>query len=409
MFKLNKKDLLLASVTCFLLACSSTQSNVPIVINDDAAQPELIKAVQSNPTNIQSKLLTLEQIMADPDWMGRQLTSAYWADDSNAVFYKQKQLGSPLSDLWTKSINDQSNGNKIELGELHLHAYEKRIVSQNKKMAAWVFEGNVFVKNLANNKLKQLTKDNKQPYNLMFLNDGRLSFQSGDAIYAIHPEKGLYEQLVSWKFADEPKALDEPEDYIAEQQQQLIEVVALKRQQKTLRFKREQQLNQQNNTLAPADFYFPENNETVEVSLSPNGKWLVLVEQEQSSWRDDGDVMPNYINEGGRITTDNVRRRVADAQPVKHNIWILNLDNRSKRKLSYNSLPGYNEDVLEAVKRENAEAKGEKYTANRLPRDISLMQDWYWSQGAIQWHVDGENVAVMLEAWGQQRQMACYH
>jgi dipeptidyl aminopeptidase/acylaminoacyl peptidase len=399
MFKFNKKGLLLASVTTFLFACSATQSDVPIVSKDNAAPPKVIKAVQPLPTNIQSKLLTLEQIMADPDWMGRQPTSAYWADDSEAVFYKQKQLGSPLSDLWTKSINEQGNGNKIELSALHLHAYEKRIVSQNKQMAAWVFEGNIFVKDLANNQLKQLTKDNKQPYNLVFLNDGRLSFQSGDAIYAIHPEDGLYEQLVSWQFADEPKALDEPEDYIAEQQQQLIEVVALKRQQKELRFKREQQLALQNNTLAPADFYFPEDNETVEASLSPNGKWLVLVEQEESSWRDDGDIMPNYINEDGRITTDNVRRRVADAQPVKHNIWLLNLDARSKRKISYNSLPGYNEDVLETVKRENAAAKGEKYIANRLPRDISLMQDWYWSQGAIQWHNDGENVAIMLEAW----------
>jgi dipeptidyl aminopeptidase/acylaminoacyl peptidase len=399
MCKLNKKGLLLASVTSFLIACSATQSDVPIVTKDDAAQPKLVKAVQPLPANIQSKLLTLEKIMADPDWMGRQPTSAYWADDSDAVFYKQKQLGSPLSDLWTQSINDQSNGNKVELSELHLHAYEKRIVSQNKKVAAWVFEGNVFVKDLANHQLKQLTKDNKQPYNLVFLNDGRLSFQNGDALYAIHPEDGLYEQLVSWQFADEPMALDEPEDYIAEQQQQLIEVVALKRHQKALRFKREQQLAQQNNTLAPADFYFPEDNETVEASLSPNGKWLVVVEQEESSWRDDGDVMPNYINEDGRITTDNVRRRVADAQPVKHNIWLLNLDDRSKRKLSYNSLPGYNEDVLETVKRENAVAKGEQYIANRLPRDISLMQDWYWSQGAIQWHNNGEQVAIMLEAW----------
>jgi dipeptidyl aminopeptidase/acylaminoacyl peptidase len=399
MFKLNKKGLLLASFTTFLFACSATQSDVPIVNKDNTAPPKVLKAVQPLPTNIQSKLLTLEQIMADPDWMGRQPTSAYWADDSEAVLYKQKQLGSPLSDLWTKSINEQGNGNKIELSALHLHAYEKRILSQNKQMAAWVFEGNVFVKNLANNQLKQLTKDNKQPYNLVFLNDGRLSFQSGDAIYAIHPEDGLYEQLVSWQFADEPTALDEPEDYIAEQQQQLIEVVALKRQQKELRFKREQQLAQQNNTLAPADFYFPEDNETVEVSLSPNGKWLVLVEQEESSWRDDGDIMPNYINEDGRISTDNVRRRVADAKPVKHNIWLLNLDARSKQKILYNSLPGYNEDVLETVKRENAAAKGEKYITNRLPRDISLMQDWYWSQGAIQWHSDGENVAIMLEAW----------
>jgi dipeptidyl aminopeptidase/acylaminoacyl peptidase len=331
--------------------------------------------------------------------MGRQPTSAYWADDSDAVYYKQKQLGSPLSDLWTKSLSGQGNGDKVELSELHQHAYKDRIFSHSKKMAAWVFEGNVFVKDLGNNQLKQLTKDNKQPYNLVFLNDGRLSFQSGDALYAINPEHGLYEQLVTWQFADKPTAIEEPEDYIAEQQQQLIAVVALKRQQKKLRFQREQQLAKQNATLAPAEFYFSEGNETVEASLSPNGKWLVLVEQEAATWRDDGDFMPNYINDDGRIASDEVRRRVADSESGQHSIWLLNLEARSKQKLSYNTLPGYNEDVLEAVKRENAEAKGETYSANRLPRDIALMQDWYWSQGAVQWHNNGENVAIMLEAW----------
>jgi dipeptidyl aminopeptidase/acylaminoacyl peptidase len=399
MFKLNKKGLLLASVTAFLFACSATQTDIPIVSKDDLAQPTLIKATQPITTSNQSELLTLEKIMADPEWMGRQPTSAYWGDNSQSVYYQQKQQASPLFDLWEKPLNEKGNGNKVELTQLHLHDYKNRILSQNKDTAAWVFEGNIFVKNVADNKVKQLTKDNKQPNNLLFLNDGRLSFQSGDAIFAIHPEKGLYEQLVSWQFSDEPTALEEPADYIAEQQQQLIEVVALTRQQKELRFEKEQQIAQQNNTLAPAKFYFPADNETVEVSLSPNGKWLVLVEQAESSWRDDSDIMPNYINEDGRITTDNVRRRVADAKPVQHNIWLLNLENRSKRNLSYNSLPGYNEDVLEAVKRENAQAKGETYIANRLPRNISLMQDWYWSQGAIQWHNDGENVAIMLEAW----------
>ena len=403
MFKLKKNGLILACVTSFLFACSATQSADPNVSNSDAPPQTLIKAALPVTNSIQSKLLTLEMIMADPDWMGRQPTSAYWSDDSQSVYYQQKQLASPVFDLWEKPINEKGkgkgNGNKVELTQLHLHDYNSRILNQSKDTAAWVFEGNVFVKSLPNNKVKQLTKDNKQPNNLVFLNDGRLSFQSGDAIYAIHPEHGLYEQLVSWQFTDEPTALEEPEDYIAEQQQQLIEVVALKRQQKRLRFEKEQQLTQQNKTLAPADFYFSEGNETVEVSISPNGKWLVLVEQEASSWREDGDIMPNYINENGRIATDNVRRRVADAKPVQHNIWLVNLEDRSKRKLSYNSLPGYNEDVLESVKRENAQAKGEKYITNRLPRDISLMQDWYWSQSAIQWHNDGENIAIMLEAW----------
>ena len=415
MFKLNKKGLLLASATTFLFACSATQTADPIVGKADIAQPNIIKGVQPNLTNevhpnviqasqsvtgnSQSNVLTLEQIMADPDWMGRQPSSAYWAINGLSVYYQQKQLASPLSDLWEKPIDEKGNGTKVELNQLHLHAYKDRILNQNKDTAAWIFEGNIFVKNLSDNKLKQLTKDNRQPTNLVFLNDGRLSFQSGNAIYSIHPEQGLYELLMTWQFTDKPTAVDEPEDYIAQQQQQLIEIVALKRQQKQLRFDKEQQLAQQNNTLAPADLYFSEGNETVEVSISPNGQWLVLVEQEESSWREDGDIMPNYINENGRIATENVRRRVADAKPVQHNIWLVNLEDRSKRKLSYNSLPGYNEDVLESVKRENAVAKGKDYIANRLPRDISLMQDWYWSQSAIRWHNNGENVAIMLEAW----------
>jgi dipeptidyl aminopeptidase/acylaminoacyl peptidase len=396
MLKLNKKGLLLASATTLLLGCSATQTADPIVSQSEATQSKLIKASKLTTNNTQSTLLTLEKIMADPDWIGRQPSSAYWADDNQSVYYQQKQQASPLSYLWMRPINKKGNGTKVELNQLHVHAYKKRILNKNKDTAAWVFEGNIFVKSLTNNKLKQLTKDNRQPNNLVFLNDGRLSFQSGNTIYAIHPEHGLYEQLVSWEFAEKPTALKEPEDYIAEQQQQLIEVVALKRQQKKLRFDKKQQLLEQNNTLVPANFYFSEDNETVEASLSPNGKWLVLVERDESSWRDEDDIMPNYINEDGRITSDNVRSRVADAEPTQHSIWLLNLANRSQQKLSYNSLPGYNEDVLQAVKRENAEAKGKKYIANRLPRDISLIRG---SQSAIQWHNDGEKVAIMLEAW----------
>ncbi|WP_293745912.1 prolyl oligopeptidase family serine peptidase [uncultured Paraglaciecola sp.] len=399
MFKLNKKGFLLATATSFLFACSATQTTDSIVIKADAIQPKIIKSDKSIGTDPQSKLLTLEQIMGDPDWIGRQPSSAYWADDSQSIYYQQKQQASPLSDLWEKPLSAKGNGTKVGLTQLHIHDYKNRVFNQDRDTAAWVFEGNIFVKNLSENTLKQLTKDNRQPHNLVFLNDGRLSFQSGNALYALHPEHGLYEQLVSWKFADEPTAVEEPEDYIAEQQQQLIEVVALKRQHKELGFEKKKQLGQKNLSLAPAEFYFSEGNETAKASLSPNGKWLVLVEQEESTWRDDGDIMPNYINDDGRIAADKVRRRVADSKPGQQSIWLLNLQDRTKRKLSYKSLPGYNEDVLEAVKRENANAKGETYAANRLPRDINLIQDWYWTQGAVQWHNNGENVAVMLEAW----------
>ncbi|WP_299074454.1 prolyl oligopeptidase family serine peptidase [uncultured Paraglaciecola sp.] len=396
MFKLNTNGILLASATSILFACSATKTADPMVSQDQTVKPSIIKAVQQVSNNAKSTLLTLEKIMADPDWMGRQPSAAYWGDDNQNVYYQQKQLGSPLTDLWHKSLEQEGNGKKVELSQLHLHAYKKRVLNQTRNIAAWVFEGNIFVKDLTSKKVKQLTKDNRKPSKLLFLHDGRLSFQIGNAIYAIHPEHGVYEQLVSWQFAEKPTANQKPKDYIAEQQQQLIEVVALKRQQKTQRFQRKQQLSIQNSTLSPSDFYFSEDHKTVDVSLSPNAKWLVLVEQKITSQRDDSDIMPNYINQDGRIASNEVRRRVADVTPVQHNIWLLDLVGRTQKQLSYTSLPGYNEDVLEAVKRENALAKGEQYTANRLPRNISLMQG---AQGAIQWHNKGNRVAIMLEAW----------
>ena len=399
MFKMKNNGLIIASATTFLFACTATQTTNPIVKSVEPTETKILKARPSKVASSSSTLLNLEKIMADPDWMGRQPTSAYWGDDSQSVYFQQKRQGSPLTDLWQKSVKETGNGNKIALSQQHQHAYRNRVLNQNKDLAAWLFEGNLFVKDLNTMSIKQLTKDTTSRSDLMFLNDGRLSFRSHNSIKAINIENGLYEQLVSWKFAEKPTAIKAPKDYIAEQQQQLIEVVALKRQHKKLRFDKKQQLKLQNSAMAPSDFYFPKTNETVEASLSPNGNWLVLVERKESTWRDDGDIMPNYINQDGRIASDKVRRRVADEEPIQHNLWLINLSTRTKQKLSVYTLPGFNEDVLESVKRENAEAKGEKYSANRLPRDLTLMEDWYWSQSAIQWHKSGENVAFMLEAW----------
>ena len=40
--------------------------------------------------------LTLEQIMADPDWLGNKPENAYWGHDNRTVFFEQKRQGSKL-------------------------------------------------------------------------------------------------------------------------------------------------------------------------------------------------------------------------------------------------------------------------------------------------------------------------
>jgi dipeptidyl aminopeptidase/acylaminoacyl peptidase len=396
-----KRCIVVVCTTSLLLACAANQkidkdvNVVTPVSNSIVSEPSIIraKAAQINPNQ-----LSLEQIMADPDWIGNEPTNAYWSDDGQTVFYSQKQSSSALSNLVSKSFDDSNNGQIIELSQLHLFAYKNRTLSQDKKASAWIFEGNIFYKSFADKRVKQLTKDNSSPHNLKFLVDGQLSFQSGDSIVVIDPLSGARELKASWQFIDEPIAVEKPKDYLAQQQQNLISVVAKKRSDQIARFERQQQLQQQNLALTDKPFYLEKGSETVEASLSPNGKWLILVVQVNSSDREASDLMPNYISDDGRIKSIEVRQRVADAKPVEQSIWLLNLATHNSKKLSYTELPGYNDDVLATVKKENAATKGQNYQDNRLPRTIRLIDDWYWSQSAIQWQNKGDKVAIMLAA-----------
>src|SRR5689334_921924 len=40
-----------------------------------------------------AQALTLEQIMADPDWIGTPPENPYWADDGSAVYFERKRTG----------------------------------------------------------------------------------------------------------------------------------------------------------------------------------------------------------------------------------------------------------------------------------------------------------------------------
>lgn len=393
--------LLLACSSSLLFACVASQTNnqQQTVAQHVAVPPAILPAtIKAQIPSTHATQLSLTQIMADPDWLGRQPMSAFWADDSQHIMYSQKQQGSPLFNLLLTSLDKPNNAEVITLEEQHQFAYKNRVLSPTKQGAAWIFAGNVFYKDLTDNRLRQLSKDNSAPHNLQFLTDGRVSFQSGNSFIVIDPHNGMREMHASWEFDDAPIGVDVAKDYLAQEQQKLLKVVAQRRADRQSQFVQKQQLQQQNRASTPQPFYLGKDKETVEASLSPNGQWLLLVVQPSGADRDKGDIMPDYINDDGRITSVEVRQRVADAKPVEQSVWLLNLSRHEAKRLSYTDLPGYNDDVLASVKRENAVAQGKTYVDNRLPRTIRLIDDWYWSQSPIQWHSQGNNVAVMLAA-----------
>ena len=223
--------------------------------------------------------------------------------------------------------------------------------------------------------------------------------RTGDSFIAFDLRTGQQSLLMSWKFADAPTANKPPKDFIAAEQQTLIQYIQVQRKNREDRFEHEAAMRTASTAVAPEPFYFPSGERLVAATLSPNGQHAIVVTTKQGSYRDKTDIMPHYIQEDGRIAAIDVRQRVADAKPVEETVWLVDLNAHSQHKLSYVNLPGYNDDVLAAVKAENAAARGETYTVNRLPRAIGLLNSWYWSEPSVRWHQDGTAVALMLEAW----------
>ena len=147
--------------------------------------------------------------------------------------------------------------------------------------------------------------------------------------------------------------------------------------------------------MTQTNFYFGKDNQIVHASLSPAGDKLIVSIASDKSTRKDSDIMPNYISDDGNIKAQSARHRVADNRQYAEQLYILDLNQGTKALLSYENLPGFDEDVLASVRKENYAREGKKYSAEKSPRNIHVMQAW----DPIQWQDNGKQVAVMLEAW----------
>lgn len=81
-----KRQFISAALTLSLAACSTVQQDE----KPEPLPPIAVKSVVA--ANQQSNdIITLEKIMANPDWFGRAPESWYWGDDSNSVYFQQKK------------------------------------------------------------------------------------------------------------------------------------------------------------------------------------------------------------------------------------------------------------------------------------------------------------------------------
>src|SRR5882724_3532073 len=317
--------------------------------------------LSGTPSHAAAPPVTLEQIMADPDWIGNPPERAYWEDDGRAVYYEQKRQGSEMRDLFRLDL--ATGAARIvppaEKGTVDAPGGDW---SLDRKWKVYARQGDVYLKNAATGAVRQLTRTAEAETQPLFMvGDHRASFRRGNAFFVYDLDSGLLSQPVEVRLEKDPAKEDDP-TYLKESQLRLFDVLRKRKHDRDEAREDDRAEQRADPTRPPLPFYFGDKVEIEDATLSPSGDWLVLVTRPKPSKDKEKDenpktIMPKYVTESGNIEVEDVRAKVG-VKPVVRTVSLLDLKAHRRYDLDPGDLPGIFDDPLKDMR-----DKAEKITA----------------------------------------------
>lgn len=346
--------------------------------------------------------ITMERIMADPDWFARSPSSPYWADDGLSIYWSQKRLGSDLRDLVQTDLAGKEL-KRVSDAERPAADVGGGRYSEDRSRKIYSRHGDLFLKELVGGgagEITQLTKTTVSEGSAFFLiGDQRFAFRRDGHWFVRELQGGFEEQLAEIKGGEDPKAEEEEEaPYLEEQNKRLSEFLRKQEQDREAAEQAADARRVADGTRAPEPFYLGQGLSPQSSSLSPDGRWLAQVYGKDSA-RGKRDSMPVWVTESSYVEPRDVRSLVGTGDPGTSHLALFDLIQGRRLDVDLGSLPGITEDPLaeiksasrtlaqdsEAVDDEDA-AEGADEEAEAKPRVLNLRN--------LQWSVDGSRLAL---------------
>lgn len=332
--------------------------------------------------------LTIEQVMADLDWIGPPVEDARWTWDSRAVEYALKRNGSPIRDTFRQELS-ASAATRVADDARHTLGAPGAVFDGKRQHQAFVRNGDVFVRNLRSGALTQLTRTLEQETAPQFGSDGALVWRVGNQWWRWNGTSVA--QAAQARAEDDP---DKPksEDLLREQQLRTLSTLAHDRDMRQALRRQEDRWRKADPSRAPAPVYLGSKVQIEHTALSPDGQWLLIVTQEKGAEAGRAGKVAHYVTESGYAEDKEARTLVGRNSPVPQTLWLADMRTGTVKPLSFDALPGITSDPLAGLRKA---AGKEPLKGNRAVR---VESDGDGSSAAIQWSADSRNVAVLLRA-----------
>ena len=341
--------------------------------------------------------VTLEQIMANTDWIGNQPEEAYWGYDSKSVYYSQKRDGNALHDLY---IVDATGSAPHKLTDTELAAASAPDGTYNHARTFHVFVrgSNVFVRNLLTGSLRQLTRYPGKKDSPSFMADGsRVQWHEDNDIYLYDLNSGVTTLAADVQLKDDPDKNQGPKNYLQAEQTRLFEALSREQTNKQERDAQKAAERSADTTQVTAPWYLGDKLSIAQSSLSPDGRWLVLVTQAKSYEPGADGIMPNYVTDSGYVETSKEHTYVGLNPPAAQQVKVLDLANHTAFDLDLTQLPGIKIDPLADLRKSAVEWDVQHGIERKTAEDsVKAPAVREVSVNNLAWSDDGSGVALQF-------------
>ncbi|MCS0582288.1 S9 family peptidase [Massilia pinisoli] len=331
--------------------------------------------------------VTLDEAMANPDWIGTPVEAAWWSWDGKQVFYKQKRTGSPLRDTW--HLDAARGGRAAQVADADLAKLDspETLYNRARTRAVIVRNGDLFERDLKNGALVQITRSQGAVQAVQYSADERsVQFRIGDDWFGWDRNERVLAPLALARAAKDPNA-QEP-DALRDMQLRLSTILKRQKDERDATRAQAEQERRADPTRAPAPIYLGDKIAIVNTALSPDGRWLLVVTGPKDAPKGRVGKMPRYVTESGYEEFSDERTRVGRNPPAGQGLKLVNLATHEVQDLALDVLPGIATDPLAQLR-----------AAHTLDPLKGLRPVTIGSEGeGIVWSQDGGDAAVQLRA-----------
>ncbi len=372
-----------------------------------------------------ARAITLEQAMADPDWIGPPVERPYWGVDGRSLYYALKQAGSGVRDLHRI---DLGSGKDLIVDPAAMAAADgpDAVYDRARTRAAFARNGDIFIRELASGRLSQVTRTPQRESMPQFSADGRaLHYRAGEDWFVYDIATAVSASAADLRLQKDPQ--DKQPDALEAQQLRYFATLRRLKADREARKRHADEFSKGDPSRAPLPFYLGDEVQLQGSSLSPDGRWLLVVTSPKGYDTGKRGKLQRFVTESGYEEQEEERTRVGRNDPAPQSLLLLDLRGHSQHALALDGLPGIHDDPLKAVREENERhraqqadgaakpaaaardparsarkdaAKGAKAAkaepALRAVRIVSRAEDG--GGGGIAWSEDGSRLAIQIRA-----------